>query len=196
MARTAALIALGAFVVHQLRYLAGYGDAAGSELARQGHGYLTGALPILAAFLLSAVAAGLLRAALGRHSVPPAGRPGRRRDTVGRRAGLFAAAIIVVFCSQESLEGALSAGHPGGLGAVLAQGGWVALPLALLVGLLCALLDRGLSRLEVAITWGGATSPPGRRAADAALPRPALLVPLSAAPLAFGIARRPPPARC
>lgn len=196
LARTAALIAVGAFVVHQLRYLAGYGDAAGSELSRQGHGYLAGALPILAAFLLSAVAASLLRAALGRRSGAPGECPEEPgRDTFGRRAALFAAGIVVVFCVQESLEGALCAGHPGGVGAVLAHGGWLALPLAGLVAIVCALLDRGIVTLEAAIAGDGASLPPRRRPAPSPRPRPALLVPLSAAPLAFGIARRPPPAR-
>lgn len=194
LARTAALIALGAFAVHQLRYLAGYGDAAGSELSRQGHGYLVNALPILGAFLISAVAACLLRAALGRRSGSFAELHRAGQDTFGRRAGLFAAGILVVFCSQESLEGALCAGHPGGLGAVLANGGWAALPLAVLVALLCALLDRGISTLEAAIAADGAAPARRRGAADAPVPRQAFLVPMSASPLAFGIARRPPPA--
>ncbi len=191
--RTAALIAVGAFVVHQLRYLAGYGHAAGSELSRQGHGYLEAALPVLAGFLLSALAAGLLRAALGRarHLRSEAKPPGA--DTLRRRAVLFTFAIAAVFCSQESLEGILCAGHPDGLAAFLSHGGWLALPLAALVGALCALLDRGIVTLERVIAsrgrglgrWVPASSsaPPGRRG----------LVPLAAAPLAFGIARRPPP---
>ena len=198
LARTAALIAVGAFAVHQLRYLAGYGDAAGSELSRQGHGYLAGALPILAAFLLSAVAASLLRAALGRRSGAPGECPEEPgRDTFGRRAALFAAGILVVFCVQESLEGALCAGHPGGArrrcsptaaGSRSPSQAWSRS--------LCALLDRGIVDAR-----GGdrgrrrAPCPGGAGRAPAPRPRPALLVPLSASPLAFGIARRPPPAR-
>ena len=194
LGRTAALIALGAFAVHQLRYLLGYGHEAGSELARQGHGYLEGALPVLAAFLLSAVAAGLLRAALGRRAGPGSKTPGARcRDAFGPRAALFGAVILVVFCTQESLEGALSPGHPSGPAAVLGHAGWIALPLACLVGLVCALLDRGISTLEEAIAGSDATRPALLRAASSTRPRPDALVPLSASPLAFGLARRPPP---
>ena len=192
--RTAALIAIGAFAVHQLRYLAGYGHEAGSELSRQGHGYLAGALPVLAAFLLAAVTAGLLRAALGRRA--GAGAPAvltHRRDTYARRTALFGLGIALVFCGQETLEGALSAGHPSGLGAVLTQGGWLALPLAGLLGALCALLDRGIATLEAAITATGPSAPRHEAASDLARPRSVALVPLSAAPLPFGIARRPPP---
>ncbi len=194
LARTAALIAVGAFVVHQLRYLAGYGDAAGSELSRQGHGYLAGAMPILAAFLISAVAAGLLRAALGRVSVSGRQPAGHRADTLARRAALFTAGIVVVFCVQESLEGVLCAGHAGGVAAVLAGGGWLAFPLAPLVATLCALLDRGIETLEIAV--GRERGARRQRLPTQAerRPRQALLVPLSAAPLAFGVARRPPPA--
>jgi hypothetical protein len=194
LARTAALIAVGAFAVHQLRYLTGYGNAAGSELSRQGHDYLSGVLPVLAAFLLSAIAAGLLRAALARRTPSPGGgRAARFRDTYARRAALFTVVILIVFCAQESLEGVLSAGHPGGLAALFAHGGWIALPLAGLVAALCALLDRGFSALEAAIADGGAARRPRRPSAETSPPRQALLVPLSATPLAFGIARRPPP---
>ncbi|MGZ8665757.1 MAG: hypothetical protein ACXWZM_01455 [Solirubrobacterales bacterium] len=192
LARTAALIAVGAFAVHQLRYLAGYGGAAGSELSRQGHGYLSGALPILAAFLLSAVAAGLLRAFFVRGG----GRSGAGVPPVSlaRRAALFSIAIAAIYACQESLEGALSAGHPAGVAAVLAHGGWVALPLAPVLGVLGALLDRGLSTLEVAIAGShGPRRVRRERTRSAAAPRSIRFVPLAAAPLAFGIARRPPP---
>jgi hypothetical protein len=199
LARAAALIAVGAFVVHQLRYLAGYGDAAGSELSRQGHGYLSGALPILVAFLLSAAAAGLLRAVLERAGGLSAG--GRRGAgpspaSLARHSTLFGIAIAAIYTCQESLEGVLSAGHPAGVAAVLAHGGWIALPLAAALGVLATLLDRGLSTLELAIA--GSRGPRRARRGpprSARAPRPIRFVPLAAAPLAFGIARRPPPLR-
>lgn len=192
-ARTAALIALSAFGVHQLRYLAGYGHAAGSELARQGHGYLDGALPVLAAFAASAIAAGLFRAALGR------GRSGARvaapagADTFPRRTLMFSVAIAAVFCGQESLEGLLAAGHPGGLAAVLGHGGWLAVPLALVFGTFCAILDRGVLALERVIAASTRAVVFADRAPAVQVPTLRALVPLAAAPLAFGIARRPPP---
>jgi hypothetical protein len=193
-ARTAALIALGAFAVHQLRFLAGYGQAAGSELAHQGHGYMQGALPVLAAFAAAAIAAGFLRAALGRsRAAERRGCPGAA-DTLVRRSVCFSVAIAAIYCGQEALEGMLAAGHPGGVAAVLGSGGWLALPLAVVVGALCALLDRGVVVLERAIAVAAVVRGPARRPLDPPRPRSRGAVPLAAAPLSFGIARRPPPA--
>ncbi len=191
LARTAALIAVGAFAVHQLRYLAGYGHQAGAELSRQGHGYLAGALPVLGAFLLSAVAAGLLRAALNRRA---GGAAAHGSDPFGRRAVLFGVAIATVYLCQESLEGILSAGHPDGIAAVLGHDGWTALLLAAPIGALGALLDRGISTLEVAVAGHTGCEPTKHAAAEnSSRPRPPALVALIATPLAFGIACRPPP---
>lgn len=192
LSRTAALIAVGAFAVHQLRYLAGYGHAAGAELSRQGHGYLDQGRPVLAAFVLSALAAGLLRAGLGR-ARGGAGLWPSASDTVRRRVVLYSIAIGAAFCCQESLEGALAAGHPAGSGAVLVGGGWLALPFSVLIGALCALLDRGLVTLERALAAAEDSRPGATAPTDSPRPHPAGLVPLAAAPLAFGIARRPPP---
>ncbi len=193
-ARTAALIAVGAFAVHQLRYLAGYGHAASSELAGQGHGYIDQALPVLAAFVLSALAAGLVRAGLGRIRRAQAPAVTAGCEGLRRRAILFSVAIATVFCFQESLEGVLAAGHPGGIGAVLSHSGWLALPLAMLLGALCAVADCGLVTLERALA--PAADPGVRRSPepDSSRPRDRGPVPLAATPLAFGLARRPPPA--
>jgi len=62
--RSAALIALAALAVHQLRYLLAYGSDAHTELLRQGHAYLFQSLPVLIGFGLSAIAASLVRAVL------------------------------------------------------------------------------------------------------------------------------------
>lgn len=190
LTRTASLIALGAFAVHQLRYLAGYGHAAGDELSRQGHDYLGSALPVLAALVLSGLAAGIVRAALGRGSA--ASRPAASPESRRARWALLSAAVLIVFAGQETIEGALSAGHPGGLASVLSEGGWTALPFALAVGGLCALLDRGLVTLERVIAAPGLRRRPAAPARPMR-PRVVGLTPLAAAPLAFGIARRPPP---
>jgi len=65
LARSAALIALATLADHQLRYLLAYGSDAHAEMARQGHAYLFAALPVLIAFAVATVGAGLLRAAVG-----------------------------------------------------------------------------------------------------------------------------------
>ena len=187
--RSAGLIALAALAVHQLRYLLAYGSGAGQVLADQGHGYLTQLAPVLIGFVLATLAAGLLRAALRRQR--PAGPLGR---SLPARAALYAATIFAVFSAQELCEGALLAGHAGGLAAVLAGGGWLALPLAALTGLLAALLDGGLAALARLVAEGDRPALPRAPRRSGSL-RPEVAMRLTvAAPLAFGLARRPPPA--
>jgi hypothetical protein len=185
-ARSAALIALGTLAVHQLRYVIAYGSAAHEQLLRQGHAYLFGALPILVSFSVAALAAGLLWAALGR------ARAGSPVASPAPRALLYAVAIVAVFAVQESVEGGLSAAHASGLAAVFAAGGWWAIPLALCFGGLCAVLDGGLAKLESRLAGPDAPRP-ARRSPAAATPSTRLAVPLASLPLAFGLARRPPP---
>ena len=186
-ARSAALIALAALGVHQLRYLIAYGGGARQELAHQGHDYLFGALPILAGFAIAALAAGLLRAAVTSSPAPALA-------STRSRAVIYAAAVLAVFVAQEMTEGVLFAGHASGVAAVLSAGGWLALPLALLFGALCALLDGGLARIERSVAM--AAAPPRRirsRGNAPASRRSWVGVPLASRPLQFGLARRPPP---
>jgi hypothetical protein len=107
----AALMGGGTFAVHQLRYL----DAVA---------------PVVISGLLLASAAAV-------------GRIVRRaEEPVPRFRRLWAAtsaALIAVYCTQESIEGVLSGRVPG----MFAHGGWVTLPLAVLVGLAIALVMRG-----------------------------------------------------
>jgi hypothetical protein len=188
--RSGALIALGALAVHQLRYLLAYGGHSGAELIHQGHGYLLQALPILCGFAIALLAAGLVRA-WGTASPGAAPLAARFRT----RGLLYAAAILTVFASQELIEGAFAAGHAAGVAGVFAGGGWLAVPLALLAGAAAAFIDRGVFAAEsfVAAVAGRRRGPlarpvhaPGRRPAPD-------LVPLASTPLAFGLARRPPP---
>jgi hypothetical protein len=76
--------------------------------------------------------------------------PGRLGERPGWRAALTVLgatlALVAVYCSQEALEGALARGHPAGAGALLGDGGWAALPLAVALGLLLALVVRGAER--------------------------------------------------
>jgi hypothetical protein len=186
--RSAALIALAALAVHQLRYRLAFGSDAGRELAHDGHAYLAQALPVLIGFALAALAAGVLRAALRRDA-----GSGPLARSFAARVSLYALTILAVFSTQELLEGALFAGHPAGAAAVLAAGGWLALPLAILVGALAALLDRGLVALEslLAIRPGAVPRPRPPRRCGAS--RPIAVPALASHPAAFGLARRPPP---
>lgn len=182
--RLASLLALGAFAVHQLRYLLAYGDGSGRALAEQGHDYLASALPVLAALALAAVLATALRVRLG------AGLSG---TSWSRRIFFCAAALLSIYAGQELLEGTLAAGHPAGAAALLGGGGWVALPLASGLGSLVALAVRLLEGIEVALSrlWPRRLPARAPRVRGAAR-RERRANPLSS-PLAFGLARRPPP---
>ena len=135
--RAAALLYVAGLAVHQLRYRLAYGHDAGHELAAQGHAYLNFATPVAA--LLLAAAAGQLLTQLVR---------AERRREIRRRRWLISwaaasAALLIAYAGQESLEGLLAAGHPSGLAALTAGGGWLAAPLAAIAGAFVAALLRG-----------------------------------------------------
>lgn len=183
--RLGALLAFAAFGLHQFRYLLANGSATSEQLARQGHDYLAGALPVLLALLVAALAATVLRARFS---------AGRARPPFGRRAFAYAFAILAVYCSQELLEGALAAGHPAGVAALSAGAGWIALPLALLFGAGLALLVVALEGLETVLApvvcRRRRKLAPRIRGRARVGRRPSSQL----SPLAFGLARRPPPA--
>ena len=181
--RTSTLIALGAFAVHQLRYLAAYGDGAGAALGAQGHSYLEAVLPLLGVLAASAMLGTVAAAALGRGTT-----------VASRRVGwaFCSAALLGIFCVQESAEAVLSAGHPGGVSALLGHGGWIALPIAVLVGRMVALLLDGIASVERALAGASFRRTP-RAASTLGRPRTAERRDLACRALAFGLARRPPP---
>jgi hypothetical protein len=181
--RTSVLIALGAFAVHQLRYLAGYGNSAGTALGAQGHSYLETLLPVLLLLAASALLGTVAVAALGRCSTAASRRVGWAFCT---------AALLAIFGLQESTEGLLSAGHPGGLAALLGHGGWIVLPIAVVVGRVVALLLDGLASIERTLAVTPVRRTP-RAVATLGRARTAERCNLACRPLAFGLARRPPP---
>jgi hypothetical protein len=182
--RLASLLALGAFGVHQLRYLLAYGGDSGRALGEQGHDYLASALPVLAALGLAALLATALRVRLG---------PGLSQTSWSGRILFCSAALLAIYSGQELLEGVLAAGHPGGAAALVGAGGWIALPLTVAFGFLLALAMRLLEGIEVVLSRLAsrprAARPPRVRGAARGERR---ANPLSS-PLAFGLARRPPP---
>ena len=208
VARTGALLALGGLAVHQLRYLLAFGSGTGAELHHEGHDYLAQVLPIIVALAGAAIVARLvvgvlaprgtgmrLRAGSGRYRGDSARYSLSGRPTTPLARGLiYAAALAAVFWAQELAEGALAAGHPSGIAAVLGGGAWVAIPLALALGLAAAALEWLLDRAERALTTAfGVGATPLSSAGPP--PAPILLVraPLVVQGLAFGFARRPPP---
>src|SRR5829696_7881117 len=134
--RCAALLAAGAYAVHELRYALVFGDHSGSVLDDHGHSYMGAVVPIIG--LLLALGLGSWVAALARAHRTRSGEVERRTLP----AAWFAASgsLLAVFALQESLEGLLAPGHPSGVAAVLGGGGWTAVPLALAFGAVIALL--------------------------------------------------------
>lgn len=184
--RCFALLGAGGFALHELRYVLAYGDASGAVLRAQGHAYLD-AVAAVVALALVAACAGLLAAVLRRRGATTTAPRWRSRWP------LASGALLGVYAAQELVEGALSPGHPAGLVGVFGHGGWIAVPLALLLGALVAALLRGAD----AVLARFAVAPPRLRIPRAprlARPRAPLSVRLRpAAALAGPGAGRAPP---
>jgi hypothetical protein len=187
------LISVGALGVHDLRYVLAYGGHASHELTVQGHGYLQSVTPLVGGLVvLAAVAfASRLMSAYASGS----GDEGHPRLSV-RGMWLSASALLVgVYATQEWLEGMLADGHPGGIGAPFGHGGWLAVPLAVVIGLLIALALRGAAAaIAVAAARGRARiAPPS----PCQLPSPvgrSVWIALPQGALARRLAPRAPPA--
>jgi hypothetical protein len=163
--RTSAFIALGAFVVHQLRYVAGGGaTAVGPE-----HSYLAEVLPVLLVLAVSS-ALGATAVALSTGSATPRS-PGW---------AFCAAALLLIFGMQETAEGM----------APFAHHGWIAIPLAIVVGRIASMLLALFRSVEQRLTVSRITR---RAPAVVGQARRCRARTLIREPLAFGLARRPPP---
>lgn len=177
------LLPAGAFVVHQLRYWLTYGPQASTQLADQGHAYLGSMIPWLVLATAAALGGRLVRVAAG------GGSATRVRPFVAVWAAC-AFALVAIYTAQESLEGALAQGHPGGLAGVFGHGGWRSLPVSVGVAFAIALLVRAGAALERAVA-----RPPKLSFAPSPLrarrPRTPHLVPFR--PLAAAAAGRAPP---
>jgi hypothetical protein len=142
--RAAALIAAGALAVHELRYLLAYGDRSGAEAAAQGHAYLASVTTVVAALLVLVVATFIARLASGARAAGAASIHSPRRLWA-----MVTIAVLAIFVLQESVEGLLASGHPAGLDGVFGHGGWLAVPLAAVIGALIALALRGAAASTV-----------------------------------------------
>ena len=172
--RAIALLGAGSMMVHELRYVAGYGSHAGKALAEQGHSYL----PLVEALAIVMVVAALVRflfsLAKARRGVVDEGAPGSfARMWLGASA-----ALAVVYMFQEGFEGTFDAGHPAGLIGIFGHGGWTALLFSLLIGAAIAALTRLAyqaielvarkaarrpRRARARLSWAALPTPPGRR---------------------------------
>jgi hypothetical protein len=177
---------LGAFAVHQLRYWLAYGPRANAELAAQGHSYLSSLVPwtILALGIGSTLFVRRLAAALR------TGETGRltRLSAVGLWA-LTATGLLLIYATQEMLEGAFAASHPAGMAGVLGNGGWWAIPAAAAV----AAAIVGVLRVARAALRAAARITRPRLLPLRSLPVPAEAALAVVRPLARAAAGRAPP---
>ncbi len=174
--RLAAILLPAALLLHELAYLMVGGGLTGA------HRYLELVVPIGGAFAASLVLAALLLPALtDRHGEPQQHAP-----------FTLALALLGIFTAQELAEAAFLGGGVQGL-ATSASAAWLAVPLALLLGVLASALIAWLERTGVAL----AHRRRGRHAdADAECPAAPDSPSLGAAActgLSFGFSRRPPP---
>jgi hypothetical protein len=183
----AGLVVVAALVLHELRYLIGYGDHAAQALASQGHSYLSVA-DVGVVVLLGAGMAQLLlslRRAL-RTSTAMAHAP------FGVLWLASFAALLGIYAGQELLEGVFATGHPTGFAALAVNGGWSAVPLAMALATVVALLLRGAAAVEALVARRRPR--PRRRPAAVFVPRLASMARRPAGrPLARKLASRAPP---
>jgi hypothetical protein len=188
----AALFPVGAFAVHQLRYALAFGGDASRELADQGHAYLHELTPWIVLALGFGVGGLLGRVARAWQSGECEHRSGQRLVVLW---SLAAGGLFAVYVGQELLEGLFATGHPQGLAGILGDGGLWALPGAVAVGGMLALLVRGgralverVARLRRERRPIASARAPKRTVRSATLVLPRL------APLASASAGRAPPA--
>ena len=128
-----ALLFAGALGVHELRYLIASGEDARAALVASGHAYLAFVEPLVGLALAFALA----------HVVSRISGGGRRVEMDRHRlAVLLAVGLVAIYTGQELLEGQLAPGHAPGLAGVFGAGGWLAVPLAVVVGGLLSLAVR------------------------------------------------------
>lgn len=183
--RAAALISVGALAVHDLRYLIAYRGGATHELSVTGHGYLGDVTPLAMGVLALAIAAfgwRLLNARAEEARLP----------STRRLWAFLSVVLVVIYVSQESIEGQLSSGHGAGIAGIVGGGGWLALPLAVAVALVIALLLRG-AEAAIAHAVGSRRRSWLRPRPVLALSPPSVWRPLSGDALARSLAPRGPP---
>lgn len=178
------LLPAAALAVHELRYRLAFGEQAGPVLSEHGHGYLAALAPLVA--LLCAIGGARLLLGVARRLPDATGSAG-----FARMWSACAVVLFAVYGGQELLEGALSAGRPGGLDAVFAAGGWMSVPLCVVVGLGLASVLR-LARAAASRGSSPRLTPAAPQPASPAAKPSAVLTP-RACQLARRLAGRAPP---
>jgi hypothetical protein len=174
--------------VHQIRYTMAYGPAAGAQLREQGHSYLHSLVPWVILGLALGLSSFVSRLAQACRT-GDAGRFSRRGATALWL--LTACALVLIYATQESLEGFLASGHPDGVNGVFGHGGWWSIPAAgIVAAAVVAILRVGRSLLRAAVRLGHRR----RRLAPLSQRSPLYVSPVAARPLALSAAGRAPPA--
>ena len=148
--RAGALVLIGAFAVHELRYVVG-----GRHQDEHAHAYLPWALLVACAVLALVATEFAARLVLARRSGGTAPPP------AGIRWLAVSTLLFAIFTSQEIAEQALTHGYVDLASSLAAEGGWTAFPLAFAVGAVIALLLRGAQAL---LTLAGRRRATPRRA--------------------------------
>jgi hypothetical protein len=175
--RLAAILLPAALLLHELAYLVGGGGLVAA------HHYLDVLVPVGAALAVSlAVAALVLPSITSRSGAPQPHAP-----------FVLALALLGIFIAQEAAEAALLGGGLDGLAASAAVA-WLAPPLALLLGALTSALVAWLDRTGELLATPLAPRGHSQSVVTAPDPRQPHVAALACAGLAFGFARRPPPA--
>lgn len=142
--RGAALLAVGALSLHELRYWVVDGTLA---MSGHGHSYMPLAVGLVAVLLVLACVSFGRTLVLARRGIEDTGHPPPFRVLWS----LLSAALLGVFFLQEWIEGWITPGHPTGLGHVAGHIGWVGVGFALAIGAVIALLVRGADSTARAI---------------------------------------------
>jgi hypothetical protein len=171
---------MGALAVHKLRYVLGT-----RHEDEHVHAYLPWAVLIACALVALVLAEFAARAVVAARRGGPKAPP-----PAGIRWLAVSGLLLAIFSAQEVAEQALTHGHVEFAHSVLADGGWTALPVALAIGAVIALLLRGARALLALVTRRRSTprrppEPSGRRLS----PRLRPLVPA----IACNLAGRGPP---
>jgi hypothetical protein len=182
------LMPAAALVVHQVRYSLAYGSQASTELADQGHAYLSSLVPWIV--VLVAIGLGRFVTRLA-HALVTGRADWRARPFLGLW-GTTASGLIAIYVLQELLEGLFANGHPPGFAGVFGHGGWWSIPAAIAVSLATVVgLRLGQKLVKLATRSSRASR---RLTITVTVLRPAALQAARRTPLAFAAAGRAPPA--
>jgi hypothetical protein len=166
------LVPAAALVVHQARYTLAYGPRATSQLAAQGHSYLHSVVP------WAILAVGLAATSFLRRLARAArtGDTGQGFSPI-RLWALTTVTLVAIYTVQETLEGFVASGHPGGLAGVFGHGGWWAIPVSAVVALGVVALLR-IGRIALRFAARRAPRTPHYRDGSPRFPDSAELVPV------------------